>query len=177
MGAMPSASALSVLLRCADIAARTCCVSRQTAGRPSFLSSGCSARATVIPPRGLRGAAAAKTASKPQTAHPDLSPPSPRDAPRHDRRRRTPLSRPSLRPVRKRIPSFAPCVASQAQILPPSRRRSPVNPRSTHSSARRSPRLRAALLGRVTARLLRIGSVSPSSNDQRHGIGQMHMQF
>jgi hypothetical protein len=40
--AIPSASALSVLLRCAFSAARTCLVSRHTAGRPSRSSSGCS---------------------------------------------------------------------------------------------------------------------------------------
>ncbi|ESY76075.1 hypothetical protein X743_00690 [Mesorhizobium sp. LNHC252B00] len=39
---MGDAERMSVLLRCADSAARTCCVSRQIAGRPSFLSSGCS---------------------------------------------------------------------------------------------------------------------------------------
>lgn len=46
------------------------------------------------------------------------------------RRRRTPLSRQSLRPVRKRIPSFASCIASQGEVLPPSRRRSSVDTRN-----------------------------------------------
>lgn len=42
MCARPSASVASVLLRCADNAARTWRVSRQTAGLPSAFSSGCS---------------------------------------------------------------------------------------------------------------------------------------
>lgn len=86
--AMPSASAASVLLRCADIAARTCLASRQTAGRPGLTSSGRN-QGDSEPASWPTRRSCHKRFTAPSRSLPDPSQRCSPDAPRPARRRRT----------------------------------------------------------------------------------------